>query len=118
VDDGETVRDQGNGLLELDLLGRRAGRQGLLQAGGELQVVWPLEDLVIEHGVPGKLPPKEDRILQEDGAKFGEEAEEALPRHVILVEILRLGSGPAGSGWNQASIQSHSARRRESGDWT
>jgi len=38
--------------------------------------------------VPGKLPPEEDGILEEDGAELDEEAEEALPRQVVPVGIL------------------------------
>lgn len=68
------------------VLGQCEGRtHRLLQPGSKLHVVQPLEDLVVPHGVPGNLPPKEDRILEEDRAELGEEAEEAMRRPVISI---------------------------------
>jgi hypothetical protein len=60
MEDGQAIHDQRKGLLQLDLLGRRADRQALLQPGSKLRVVRPPWS-----GVPQKFMPKEDRILEE-----------------------------------------------------
>jgi hypothetical protein len=39
MEDGQAIRDQRKGLLQLDLIGRRADRQALLQPGNKLCVV-------------------------------------------------------------------------------
>jgi hypothetical protein len=62
--------------------------------------------------VPGKLPSKEDRILEEDRSGLVEEPEEALCGHVVLIrgpfshqvlrEIRGIGGTPAAGrlgGW-------------------
>ena len=69
--------------------------QALLQPGSKLRIVRPLEDLVVPHGMPGKLPPQEDRILEEDRAEPGE-AEEAQRRHVVSLRLqeIRIGVEP------------------------
>jgi hypothetical protein len=96
---------RGKGLLQLDLVGRRADRQALLQPASKLRVVRPLEDLEIPHGMPGKFLPKEDRIL--------EEIVRSSPRRwrkpCTAMSSLSGDSSPeapeirAGSRWNQAS---------------
>jgi len=114
---------RGKGLLQLDLVGRHADRQALLQPASKLRVVRPLEDLEIPHGMPGKFLPKEDRILEE----IVRSSARRWRKPCTAMSSLSGDSSPeapeirAGSGWNQAShwsIQGHSARTRDSGGWT
>jgi hypothetical protein len=115
MEDAQAIRDQRKGLLQLDLLGRRADHQGLLQPASKLRVVsrgsrGPM-------GCPGNSCRRTEswRRIVRSSARRQRKPCAAMSSQSLLPEAL------GDPGWNQAnrwSIQGQSARTRDSGGWT